>query len=447
MTAEVNDLRSFLGLLREHGQLNEIYAAVDPVHELGNVLRASEVAGRAAFFHTVKGHSIPVVGSALGSHERLALALGCTRQTLDDAVRRALDGPIPPEQVAEGACQEVVDGSPDLASLPVPVHAPEDAGPFVNAGVVIARDPVTGRHNLTYVRLQIYGPDQFGLNINPRFRHMRDFLDEADARGTPLPFCVAIGLDPAIMMAAAFRYDGDEYEIAGGLRGEPIPVVSARTADILVPARAEIVMECTTEGLDVRDEGPMAEFTGHYSGVRPQRVGRLCALTYRRDPIFQTIAGASAEHLLLGTALSHEPALKRLTRAISPRVRDVFMPPFGHGFSALVSVESPRVGEARSIGIAALQAHANIKVIIVLDTDIDIFDMRDVMWALSTRVRWDQNLIVIPSVIGNSLDPVADEHSLVTKVVIDATLKPEARDRFVRVRYPPVDLGSYLGQP
>lgn len=440
----ITDLRTFLDVLRGTDQLNEIHKEVDAVHELGSVLQASERAGRATMFHNVRGSSLSVVGGVLGSHERLALAVGCTKQTLDEAVQRALDEPIPPAPVADAPCQELVPEAATLNDLPVPVHAPEDAGPFINAGVVIARDPLSGRHNLTYVRLQLFGPDSFGLNINPRFRHMRDFLDESDARGEPLPFCVAIGLDPALMMAAAFRYDGDEYEIAGGLRGEPIPVVKARTADILVPAHAEIVLECVTDGLRTEPEGPMAEFTGHYSGVRPQRVGRLRLLTHRPNPLFQTIAGASAEHLLLGTALSHEPALKRATRAVSTRVRDVFLPPFGHGFSAFISVENPRPGEARTIGLAALNAHANIKCVVVVDADIDVFQVTDVVWALSTRVRWDRNLIVVPSVMGNSLDPVADDNSLVTKVVIDATLEPELRDRFTRVRYPAVDLREYL---
>jgi 2,5-furandicarboxylate decarboxylase 1 len=441
----ITDLRGFLEILREAGQVNEITREVDPVQELGTVLRASELGGRAAFFHRVKGHTMPVLGSALGSHERLALAVGCQKEELDLAVQGALDRPIPPEEVSDPICREVTTDAPDLADLPVPVHAPEDAGPFINGGVVIARDPRTGRHNLTYVRLQVFGPRRFGLNINPRFRHMRDFLDQADARGKPLPFCVAIGLDPAVMMGAAFRYDGDEYEIAGGLRGAPIQVAKAMTCDVLVPATAEIVLECTTEGLETESEGPMAEFTGHYSGVRPQRVGRLCAMTQRVDPIFQTIAGASSEHLLLGTALSHEPALKRIARGVSANVKDVFMPPFGLGFSAFISLDKPRVGEARTVGLAALNAHANIKAIVVVDSDIDVYETTDVVWALSTRVRWDHDLIVIPEVVGNSLDPVADDDSLVSKVVIDATLKPASRDRFTRVRYPPIDLARYLG--
>lgn len=439
------DLRTFLDALQGAGEIYQIDREVDPDRELGAVLHAAELAGKAALFNKVKGYSQPVVGGVLGSRSRIALALGCPQSSIDERVAEAIAHPVAPREGTPSFEEHVEDGQVDLTALPVPVHAPGDAGPFINAGVVIARDPEGGRHNLTYVRLQVFGPNRVGLNINPRFRHMRDFLDVADARGEPLPFCVAIGLEPAVMMAAAFRYPGDEYELAGGLVRSPVEVVRARTCDIAVPASSEIVLECTTEGLETDLEGPMAEFTGHYSGQRPQRVARVVGISQRRQPIFQTIAGASAEHLLLGAVLSHEPAVRRAARAVSASVRDVVMPSFGHGFSAFISLAPSRPGEARAVGLAALGAHANLKVVAVFDTDIDVHNTRDVIWALSTRARWDEDVLVLPKLVGNSLDPVADADSLVSKVVIDATLSGTARERFVRVAYPAVDLAAYLG--
>lgn len=444
MRARINDLRSFIVILRQHGAIYDIAAQVDPVHELGAILRACEQEGKAAFFHDVKGSEIPVIGSALGSHERIALAVGCERDKLGDVLEAATQSPVPCSEINTPAqCQEVIRDNVDLAILPVPVHAPKDAGPFLNAGVVIGRDPKTGRHNLSYVRMQVKGPDRVGVNLNT-WRHLLEFFETAEARGQNLPFCVAIGVDPALMIAAAFRYDGDEYEIAGALRGEPTPVVRARVCDVLVPATAEIVLECEILAGVREDEGAMAEYTGHYSGVHQQPVGRVKAITHRREPIFQTTAGASFEHLLLGTAVTREPRLKRLAASTSPRVREAYLPPYASGFLALIAMELPRPGEVRAVGIAALNSHVNINTVVVVDTDVDVSNPTDVFWALATRVRWDRDLVVIPGTLGNELHPSADQNGVISKVIIDATLAPELRGSYSKIVYPKVDLAAWL---
>lgn len=435
------DLRTFIDRLRETGSLFDIHREVDPGGELGAVLRASEQAGKAAMFHRVQGFDVPVIGSALGSRERVALALGCPTSEMFERIRRAPEEPIKPEPTNGSApSQEVREERVDLTRLPVPVHAPHDAAPFINASVVISRDPDTGRHNLTFIRMQVLGPDQTGFNINP-WRDMDEFFRRAEARGQDLPFCAAIGVDPALMMAAAFRSAGDEYEIAGALRGEPVPVTSATTCDILVPAFAEFVLEGQVLAGERHREGPMAEFTGHYSGSMDLPVARFTAITHRRDPIYQTIAGASAEHLLLGNALMREPSLDDAVRRMSPRVRGVALP--GPGFAAIIALEEPRPGEARSVAIAALSFHVNTKCVIVVDHDIDIDDPSDVLWAITTRTRWDRDVTTIPQALGNRLDPASDANGVQAKVIIDATLG-EDRRAYEKVRYPRVDVAEYL---
>jgi 2,5-furandicarboxylate decarboxylase 1 len=442
----IHDLRSFLEVLRRHGAIHDFTAPVDRVHELGALLRACEQDGRAAYFHAVKGADMPVVGGVLGSHERIALAVGCPRERLGPTLEAATRAPIPCVEVSAAApCQEVTMQPVDLGRLPVPVHAPRDGGPFVNAGVCIGRDPVSGRMNLSYVRLQVKGPDRIGVNLNT-WRHLREFFEAAEAKGDNLPFCVALGVDPVLMIAAAFRYDGDEYEIAGALRGRPIETVRAKTCDVLVPASAEIVLECEILAGERETEGPMAEYTGHYSGVAPQNVGRVKAITHRRDPIFETIAGASYEHLLLGTAVTREPKLKALALQASPRVREVLLPPYASGFLALIQMEQPRPGEARSVAFAAFHSHVNISTVVVVDTDVDIFNPSDVLWAISTRVRWERDVSVIEGALGNELHPSADDHGVITKTIIDATLASELREQYSKVVYPKVDLAAVLAR-
>src|SRR5262245_33494750 len=260
----VHDLRSFLESVRKAGELYEIRREVDPVRELGRVLAACERAGKGAYFHAVKGFDIPVVGGLLSSPKRIALALECEVPQIGERMAAATEKPIPPAPYSGKApCQEVVVKKPDLTQWPIPTHSPLDAGPFITAGVVIARDPESGRHNLSYNRMQIYGPDRAGISMNI-WRHIKAFFDKIEPQGRNLPFAVALGPDPVVMMAGAFRYDGDEYEVAGSLRGSPIQVVKALTCDVMVPATAEIVIEGEVIAGERQMEGPMAEFTGHY---------------------------------------------------------------------------------------------------------------------------------------------------------------------------------------
>jgi 2,5-furandicarboxylate decarboxylase 1 len=440
----IRDLRTYIDAVRKAGEMHEIRRRVDPVRELGAVLRACEKADKAAFFHAVAGFDVPVVGGLLSSPRRIALALECSVAEVGARMAAATERPVRPA-LHDGPppCQEVVVEAPDLTRWPIPTHSPLDAGPFITAGVVIARDPESGRHNLSYNRMQIYGPDRAGISMNI-WRHIKAFFDKIEPQGRNLPFCVAIGPDPVVMMAAAFRYDGDEYEIAGALRGSAVPVVRALTCDVLVPAWAEIVLEGEVLAGERRMEGPMAEFTGHYSGADPKHVARIAAITHRREPVFQTMNGGGYEHVSLGNMITREPLLERFVRHISRRVKAVHLPPYAAGFTAIISLENPEPGEARNVALAAMAAHVNVKTVIVVDADVDIHDPADVSWALATRVRWHEDLVPIPGAHGNELDPASDAHGVVCKAIIDATLPAEARSRYVKVAYPPVDLQGYL---
>jgi 2,5-furandicarboxylate decarboxylase 1 len=440
----IHDLRTYLDAVRQAGEIYEIRRPVSPVRELGAVLRACERADKAAFFHAVEGFDVPVVGGLLSSPRRIALALGCEVSEVNARMAAATERPVPPARHEGPApCQEVVIKTPDLTRWPIPTHSPLDAGAFVTAGVVIARDPETGRQNLSYNRMQVYGPDRAGISMNI-WRHIKAFFDKIEPQDRSLPFCVAIGPDPVVMMAAAFRYDGDEYEIAGALRGAPIPLVPALTCDVLVPAWSEIVLEGEVLANVRKLEGPMAEFTGHYSGADDKHVARITAITHRANPIFQTMNGGGYEHVSLGNMITREPLLARFIRHLTRKLKAVHLPPYAAGFTAIISLDCPEPGEARNVAIAAMAAHVNIKTVIVVDADVDIYDPADVMWALSTRVRWQEDLVPIPGAHGNELDPTSDAHGVQCKAIIDATLPAEDAKRYVKVAYPPVDLTRYL---
>jgi 2,5-furandicarboxylate decarboxylase 1 len=154
--------------------------------------------------------------------------------------------------------------------------------------------------------------------------------------------------------------------------------------------------------------------------------------------------GGGYEHVSVGNMITREPLLERFVRHISPRVKAVHLPPYSGGFTAIIALENPQPGEAKNVALAAMAAHVNFKTVIVVDADVDIFDPADVMWALATRARWDRGFAAIPGTHTNELDPSSEEHGIVAKAIIDATLPAEKRKRYIKVAYPPVDLKKYL---
>ena len=442
----VHDLRSFLEVLKANGELLEVGKAVSLEHEIGSVLASLErKSAEAALFTNVTGHAVPVAGGLLSDHRKIALALGCSIDRVTDTVAAALDANEPIEPVVTDTpafSENVITGADiDLFKLPIPIHAPGDGGPFITAGITISRAYHGGRQNCSYQRMHIKERDMTGIMIN-EWRHLKEFLDEAESDGQSLPIAVAVGVDPAIMIAAGIRTDLDEMELASRLRGRPIELARCCTSDLLVPAHAEFVIEGEiTAGLR-EEEGPLAEFTGHYGLLWNSPVFRVKAICHRNNPIWQTLNGASHEHINLGNVLAREPVLKKYTTYVSKNVRNVHIPPYGSGFLALISLDKRNEGEAKNVAMAAMVSHVNIKTVAVFDTDVDIFNPADVLWALANRIDPRQDVFVVPNAQGHELDPASDEHGVQNKMGIDATLWAAKRD-LKKVVYPVVDLTPY----
>jgi 2,5-furandicarboxylate decarboxylase 1 len=444
----VHDLRTFLARLDANDQLVRIATPVDLQHELANV--AATVARRnlgAVLFEEPAGSDWPVFAGAVTHQTLAALALGCAPEDVTAVMGGALEpaNGMPPQRGAEAVWRaNVVTGDDvDLSMLPIPVHGRHDGGPFITGGVTVAKDPVSGRGNLSYNRMQRLGPRTLGFNVN-EWRHVMQFYKAREAAGKPLEIAVAIGLDPAIMIAAGCRYDDDELRIAGAIRGEGVPVARGVTVDIDVPAEAEIVIEGVLPPRERRPEGPLAEFHGYYGELWESPVLHVTAICFRDGPIYQTIVPGAAEHVYLGNVLPREPLLLRFARHVSERVTDLHIPPYGNGFSAIIQLEKGHPGEPKNVALAAMTAHVNVKQVIVVDPDVDIYDSADVLWALTNRVDWSRDTFTVPGAQGHEMDPTADARGVHTKIGIDATYKPERREYGERIRYPDVDLSEYI---
>jgi 2,5-furandicarboxylate decarboxylase 1 len=446
--SQISDLRSFLSVLEEAGQLVRIRKPVALEYELADVAAALERRRQPApLFESVTGSRWPIFASAVANQTRAALALECDRAEVVEIMHHALEpaNGIPPVRVEETAWKaHVLTGDEvDVRRLPIPTHAVGDGGPFITGGVTVSRDPVSGRGNLSYNRMQVKGPRVLGFNLN-EWRHVRQFFDVQESKEEPLPIAIAIGLDPAIMIAAGARYPDDELLIAGAIRGRGIPVSRGVTVDIDIPADAEIVIEGYLAPGERQAEGPLAEFHGYFGELWASPVFHVTAVCWRDDPIYQTIIPGWNEHLYLGNVLPREPLLLNYVRHVSRKVTGLHIPPYSSGFTAIVAIEKCNPGEPKNAALAAFTAHVNIKWCIVVDPDVDIYDPADVMWALTTRVDWSQDVFYVPGAQGHEMDPTADGRGVHTKIGVDATIKEDRRAYAGRVRYRSVDLSKLL---
>jgi 2,5-furandicarboxylate decarboxylase 1 len=440
----IYDLHSFLEVLEEAGQLARIDVPVSLKYELADVtMQLERQNGPAPLFTRVEGHTVPVVANLLGSIERIALALECPQEQVLARMDHGLTHLVEPVLVEDAPFLRNVIAEPDLSKLPIPLHAELDGGPYITGAVTIGLDPDTGRHNLSYTRAEVKGPRRLTVLTN-EWRHQREFFDKAEAKGQEYPLALTIGHDPVVLIAAGVKTPVDELQIAGGLRGRPIPVARCATIPVTVPANTDIVIEGIVRPGVREMEGPMAEFHHHYGAGWPVHVMEVTAICFRDEAIYHTIVPASFEHIYIGNVLPREPVLRRFVSHINPGAR-VHIPPYSSGFMALISVEKRNPGEPRNLALAALTSHMNLDVCIVVDPDVDIYNPHDVLWALATRVDWEHDVFVVPGAQGHEMCPAADDRGIIGKIGIDATLhKGRKREYAPRVQYHKVDLARYL---
>lgn len=455
-TGMARDLRQWLAHLEATGRLAVIREGVPLEHRLAAIAKRLD-GTQAAYFPRPGGHDIPVVSGFVSRRAWIAEAMGVEQSALLASFRAAVERPLPWREVDAGSapCQQVVhrfgaDGAEsDLhALLPIPTHSEHDNGPYITAGLVIARNPVTGIQNVSINRIQVHGRDRMAILMLPR--HLLAFYKEAEANDQPLDVAVVIGADPLTLLAsqAITPIDHDELEIAGALHGAPLPVAKCLTSEVRVPANAEIVIEGKLLPKLREPEGPFGEFPKYYSAQENREVIVVDAVTHRRNPIYHTIVPAEMEHLLLGSIPREATMLAHLQRSF-PGVLDVHLSVGGVGrYHLYVKFRKQREGEPRNVILGAFGAHYDIKQVTVVDEDVDVHDPQQVEWAVATRFQADRDLIVISGAQGSVLDPsttvgqgdgVAPPHlqGISAKMGLDAT-KPVAYHGhvFTKVRIP-----------
>ena len=449
------DLRAFLECLEQQDPagLLRVSGEVDPARfEVTAVLQRLEDLNRypAVLFErplALDGRpaGMPILTNVFASRARCARALGLpaaaagVELSLEYArreTRRVAPLVVP---ASEAPVKEVVQvgDDVDLRRLPIVRHHRMDGGPYIDMTPIL-RDPATGAYNVAFQRNQFRGPRKLGLHMSPR--HNWQIARAFEQAGKPAPVAIVVGHHPAFYIGAlnVSPFHADDYEVLGAIAGRPLRLVASETWGdaFLVPADAEIVIEGEIPPGVREVEGPFGEYPGTYGPQRLRWVVEVKAITRRRQPIYQDTFVGHREVSVLG-AFPKEGSLLNRIRAVVPNVRAVHLPTSAAGrFHCYISLDKTGEGEAKQAALLALGNVDFIKLVVVVDADIDVFREEMVLWAVATRVQADTDVDIVRNARSSQLDPSAREDNTGAKLVVDAT-KPAGRPFEERIEVPP----------
>jgi 2,5-furandicarboxylate decarboxylase 1 len=402
----MKDLRAIIDVLDASGDLLHVSREVAPQFELGALLKQAEARRKAILFRQVAGSSFPVVGGLLTSPQRFAVALGLDgAEAFDQAahanlVRNAIENPVGMAELASGSCKDVIltGDAARCSLLPVPTFFAGDSGPFLTAAVGISRNPDNGVVNAGFYRIWVYSDHEIAVSASPS-SDLHRFIRAAEGSGQAVPLVLIIGAEPALLMAASAKVPAEtsELDVAGALQGEALQVARAEFSDLPVPVNAEFAIELAVRP-DQTVENTMGEFGDQY-GTQHAFRARVDAITHRDGAVFHAImAGAGKEHNSLGMIILYElePELRRDLAVGFPEVENVrvyFEPPrMGMRGEAYIQVRGGRSVSAKglvehvySLVCGRFPLDKVIRRVILLDTDIDLQNRREIDWAVATR--------------------------------------------------------------
>ena len=430
-------LRGFLHMVETEypDELLRIRQTVEPRFEMTAIVYELERSNRSpvVILEKVNGYEMPVVANVAANRRLLAACLGVDPRDLPIAFRERCQKYIPCETVAQAAWNDIVieGDAVDLTKLPITLQFAVDAAPYITAGQISARDPISGVDTTGFHRLMLKDKNRLGVSLHSR-RRLYEFHRRAEEQGKSLPAVITIGTHPLHYMGSmvyAYPPNTRKFEIIGGLFGEPYRLARSGVEGLEVPAGAEIVIEGEILANVHEPEGPFSEFTGYASYRSTQNVFVAKRVRMRGDAMYQAvISGMSRDHILV-SCITREGEILNALRRNFPNVKAVHVPHTTCGaFMAFISLEKTADGEPQMAVMATLGTELYTKYVIVVDDDVDVFDINDVMWAVATRVRAEKDIFFIPGAKAAVLDPTSDpENFTVTKMGIDAT-RPAGRD-------------------
>jgi UbiD family decarboxylase len=438
-------LREYLDLLEKAGELVRISKEVDPTFEASGIIKkVQQGINKTVLFEKIRGYRFPFVSNILGTYSRVAGVLGCGVKEINTAWNRKekeleLFAPARAHQEEEMYVDSAIHEIPSLT------YCERDAGPYITAGMALARDLDTGTNNLSFHRLQVVDDSKLRFRITPG-NHLETLFQKAEKRDQPLEVAILLGGHPAFMLAAASRLplDQDELRLAGALLGEPVRLRPCRKINLEVPTGIDAVIEGALLPHVREEEGPFGDFLGYYVPVLKNLVFEVRSVSRLRDShIYGVLAGSAEQDLLVGVPIAAN--IYRVVKGAIPSVIDVACLP--HVYHSVVQMEPQIPGEARQAALAALSCDpSQTKICTVVDPDVDIHNALDVHWATTTRCCPDRDVFIVPDIPSFRRDPFRTHWG---KMGIDATkpLSDEAAFDFQRTRIPgieKIDLADYL---
>lgn len=430
----MSDLRSFLEVIE-----NEVIHIKEPLSKLYEVSAALQRfdGGKVLSFDRVKEHDVRMIGGLCGSRPRILRALGVKPDELYPALINAGKNPLKCK-IGDGPVKEVVEEG-SLADIPVLTHFKGDPGPYITSGVIYSKNPETSEENVSFHRLLVLDDKRMGIRIVPRHLYRMTQLAKK-ANMESLDVSISIGLHPALLVAGALpaSFGVSEFDIVNRLLNGGVRLTKCEHVDALAPADAELVLEGKLLLNEKVTEGPFVDLSGTFDVQRQQPVIELKGIMHREDYIYHALLPSGSEHRIL-MGMPREPRIWEYVRNVVPNVRGVNMTVGGMGWlHCVVSFEKFREGDPKNVLMAIFAAHPSLKHAVVVDSDIDPYDMQQVEWAIATRFKADEDLLIVPNVRVSSLDPAGDqEKELGCKMGIDAT-RPMFKDQagFKRAEIP-----------
>ena len=431
-----NDLHSFVDKIEQNRELIRIKKPVDTKFELAAIV--SKLEGReAVIFENVINSKIKVISNVIGTRKRFALALEAKNDKLiHDKILESRDRSKPPKIISDNH-DFYNNTSKTLDILPIITHFEKDAGPFITSSVVYAKDQEIGYQNSSTHRLLRIDEKHMAIRM-VEGRHLHKCFTYAKEHGEDLKIAVMIGVHPAINIAAAYQatYGFDEMQIANSLLNEKLTLVKNGYSQLLVPSNGEILLEGKILHDQTHEEW-MVEMLKTYDFNRKQPVFELERIGFRNDALYYDILPGYSEHRLL-MGLPVEAKMFESIRNVVPTTSNVYLTSGGSTWmNAVIQIRKKLEGEPKNAILAAFASHPSLKIVTVVDDDIDPTDPEEVEYAISTRMQADKDLIIISNVKGSSLDPSSDQKNLLTtKVGFDATatlFKPKERFEIAKI--------------
>jgi UbiD family decarboxylase len=448
VTGDSYDFRNFLKCLEERGEVVKIKKTVSPRFELAAV--GSKFEGKqAVLFEKVEDSKMSVACNVLGTRKRFCLGAGVEDEKQINYRVTSTISKFSSRYEISGHASFRDNFSSDLMDLPIITHFEKDAGPYITSSVVFARDPHSGNQNSSTHRLLRLDAKHMAIRM-VEGRHLHRCFSFAKEHNEDLRVSIAIGLHPAISIAAAYQaaYGFDEMEIANTLLDGKLTLSKSEYTHLFVPAHAEIVLEGRILK-DVTHEEWMVEMLRTYDLKRKQPVFELNKIWFRDNAVYHDILPGFSEHRLL-MGLPIEAKMFEAVKNVVPNTYAVYLTEGGSNWlDAVIQIRKKLEGEPKNAIIAAFASHPSLKMAIVVDADIDPTDSTAVEYAISTRCQADKGVVIITNAKGSSLDPSSDQENLITtKVGIDATATLlKSRERFEIARIPgsdDIDISEYV---